>query len=159
MGKRRPRRRAKAGRKVYYPRFSHATAQKALPRQQLNAEAAARARFLSPASAEARLKRESHSQDAIIRTLGMNHGADNKPREQALDQLSHLVKLEDMDRHMVVHKGLKTVRILFYDKSETKYWFVERNLLTQELYRSIDYGSREQAWTLHETGRVTFLCS
>jgi hypothetical protein len=157
MAKKRIQRRTRAGRKVYYARRSNASAQRQIPREQFIGEAAARARYFSPANAEARQRRENHYQDAIIKTLGMNRGADNAPREEALDQLSLLVKLEEMDRHMVVHKGLKTVRILFYNKEETKYWFVERNLLTNDLYRSIDYGSREQAFIFHETDRVKFV--
>ncbi len=158
MGRRRPRKRTKAGRKVYYPRFSLSTAKEVAKQAgQMRAEDAQRARYFSPANAAARLKRENHYQDAIIKTFGMNRGGDNKPREECLDKLSQFVKIDQMDRHIVVHQGLDRVRILFNNKQETKYWFVERNLLTDDLYRSIDYGSREVAFILHDSDRVNFV--
>jgi hypothetical protein len=61
-----------------------------------------------------------------------------------------------MRRYAVVHNGLKRVRILFYNKDEKAYWFVERNMFTGELKRSIDYGSREQAMIYHDADHILF---
>ena len=144
----------KPGRKVYY---KYKIWKAGLTRNEAVAEYAARARVHSPENLAARAKREQRASEAIISTLKMNRGADNEPREQVLNKLDQFVKLDDMDRHMIVHNSLKTVRILFYNKEETRFWFVERNLLTGKLRRSIDYGSREQAFVYHEADHVLFV--
>lgn len=159
------RRQRPAGRKVYYPTWSHNSAIKAMPRRELIAEAHGRARYKDEKSIAAREAKQLHREDVIINTLGLNRGADNEPREKVLDQLSHMLDLSGLDRHAVVFKGLKKVRIMFWSVKlgrlgvpgkPDKYWFVERDLFKKTTKRSIEYDTRELAWHFHEYDRITW---
>lgn len=90
-------------------------------------------------------------QEKIIRLFVMHH----ELRESVLDQLQHFIEFDQMHRYTVVHKGLRTVRILF--GNQKAHWFVERNMLTGRVKRSITYGSREQAISYHETDCIRFI--
>ena len=116
-----------------------------------------RGRLTSPASLAARERAENHKADKIINTLGMNRGGDNKPREEALNALERYVRLDQMDNHAVVRQGSRTVLMLFWNSKARKTWFVERNLITGVIRRSINYGSVSQAFEFHKHGVIRFV--
>jgi phosphomevalonate kinase len=149
----RKRRQRKAGRKVYYQRWSKIDAQK---NQSIYSMMGGKQRFNSEENQAQRARREAHMQDAILNTFGLKRGI-GETREEVLKQHQHLMDLEGLDRHMVVKRSFKSILILFYNKEETSWWFVERNPQTGEIRRSIDYDTREQAWMFYEIDRINFI--
>lgn len=147
----------KPGRRVYYEKRWSSSLAHHRTKAQRTKEDIGRSRLTTPANLEARAKREAHTEDMILNTLRMNRGGDTKAREAALDKLTHYIKLDEMDRHAVIHQGLRTVIIMFYSKNSDRVWFVERNCLTDAIRKSIEYGSISQALSYHETGTITFV--
>jgi hypothetical protein len=131
-----------------YPERTKSIGKPLPPTQGTNSERAAARRKIE----ELKQQQRADYQDAILKAFGMNR----ELRKEALAQLQHFIELDQMRRYAVVHNGLKRVRILFYNKDEKAYWFVERNMFTGELKRSIDYGSREQAMIYHDADHILF---
>jgi hypothetical protein len=153
----RTRRKRKPGRRVYYKTWSHARADKAPPKKEIMSEFAGLQRIKSEASIAARERKENHLTDAVLSTFGMAKAGDTKGRQEALSELTKFVRLENMDKHIVVHRGLRSVLILFYQGKGRSPWFVERNLLTGKVRRSIAYGTISQALSYSETGTIRFV--
>ncbi len=153
----RSKRKRRPGRRVYYEkRWSSAMVHNRTKAERTR-ENIGRGRLTSEANLIARERRENHTNDIVINTLKMNRNGDNAGRDQALNQLQHLVRLDQMDRHVVVHQGLRSVLILLFETKARRVWFVERNLLTGKLRRSISYGSISQALSYHQTQTITFV--
>lgn len=158
-------RKSRPGRKVYYPRWSHKSSVQRLPRKEMLSELNGRARILTEASIAARQRREAALHEPVMRVFGLVRDGDNGPRQEALDKLQGLLDLNSMDKHIVLRKGIKTVRIMFWSSKldrngqgrPDKFWIVERNMFTGEIKRSIDYDSREAAMQVSECDRVTFV--
>lgn len=148
-------RKRKPGRKIYYEK--RWSSSKLTPRSKAvrTKEDIGRGRLTSPANLQARAIREAHTEDTILNTLGMNRGGDTKAREDALNKLAHYIRLDEMDKHVIVHRSLRSVVILFYSKRSA--FFVERNRLTGAVRKSIEYGTVSQALSYHETGTIKFV--
>lgn len=145
------------GRRVYYKPFSHNKSRKSLlDAREMKREAFRRALALSPASVEARLISESRTEDAVYKTLKLQKPQLGDPYLEAQAEFQRLSRLADYDQHVVLLRGLKTVRILFQNKEGTAFWIIERNMFTGRLKRSVDYGSREQAMQHNDADCIVF---
>lgn len=157
MGRRKKpvRRKTRPGRKVYYRPLggSHSKAKEAPTKQEMFREFNGTARVSSDASFGARELREQKSLEKTIRVFGLSDTAEHM---EVLNKLRHLRTMESMDSHVVVHNSLKSVCILFHDKTKTKFWFVERNKLNNTVRCSITYGTWSQAYGMFQVDAILF---
>jgi hypothetical protein len=100
---------------------------------------------------ELKQQERAQYQDALIKIFHTNH----ESREETWEQLEPFIKLERTP-HRITYKGLKKIRVLLCNKGRNAYWFLERNMFTGYLQRSIDYGSLEQAMIYNDTDRIHF---
>lgn len=165
-------RKRRTGRRVYYKPFSHNKSRNSLlTAQEMKKEGFRRGLVLSEANVkwkEAQEEQKRKVQRGVLRTLGYDIPEPqnvevplptvecNDPRMVVELQLECMNRLADYDQHIVLHKGLKTVRILFQNKEGTAYWIIERNMFTGKLKRSVDYGSREQAMMVNDADCILF---
>ena len=149
-------RRDRAGRRIYYPRFAHSKASEAPPRKILMMELAGKQRITSEANLKAREKVENKLDEMREHILHL-YRKEPEERAKAREQADRYARIEDMERHILMFNGLSRVRILFYNKQRTRWWFVERDLIRGEMRKSIEYGSREQAFAHHETEQIKFV--
>lgn len=148
------------GRKVYQ---TWSKEHSPLTRADAVREYANRARVLSPENIRQRQRRENATTERVAKLFNLDvidpQAFDDRgsARAEVAKQLDSFVKLENMDKHLVIHRGLRTVLILFFEGKGRKSWFVERNLLTGKLRKSIVYGEVSQALMYHKTGTIKFV--
>lgn len=162
-------RRRKPGRRVYYPRFSHYQVSQAMPRKEILSILHSHTAQHTDAARRARENHEHQQNERIFRVFGIDRSAldvtefdsEGDRRAKVEDARQRLLNHEDVERHVVIHKGLRTVRVLFWTSDHHRWWFVEHDLFQKELdqsfKRSVVYGSREQAMTRHELDYITWL--
>lgn len=123
-------------------------------------------RMQSDDSRRAREMREQASEDRLFRALRIkrNEGLDvtefdyDGDRKLAVEiRRNQLIKLGEMDRFVVIHKGLRHIRLLFYSADYHSWWIVERDLFRDELRKSMVYGSRDQAMTASQLDYVEWI--
>lgn len=107
-------------------------------------------------SRRAKEMRDQASEDRLFRALHIKRSGnlnaeefDNEGDRKLAVELrrQELISKGERDHFIVIHQGLRHVRLMFYTADYHKWWIVERDLFRNTLRKSMVYGSRDQAMT------------